>query len=316
MKSAGGQPHLHILMASRNGAAHLAAQLASLAVQDHADWSLWVRDDGSTDASRDLLAEFAAGHPGRVHLDLGRPPGGPGSGSAAGFLALLADPARPPGPVAFADQDDVWLPHKTARALAALAAVPEGQPAVYASRTWLTDAALRGRRLSVAHRRGASFGNALVQNILPGNTIVLNAAATALMARAGPVAVPHHDWWTYLVMTAVGAQVIRDPEPGLLYRQHASNTMGAHKGAGAVLSRAVQLKNRVYSGWIDRHLAALAAADLPMPAAQRDLLAGFAALRRMPGGWARLRGLRKLGIARQTPAGDMALAALALTGRL
>jgi hypothetical protein len=315
VESAEGRQDLHILMAVRNGAAHLDAQMASLAAQDHADWCLWVRDDGSGDASRERLTAFAAAHPGRVPLDLGTPPG-PGSGSAAGFLRLLANPDRPAGPVAFADQDDVWLPHKTARALAALAAVPQGHPAVYASRTWLTDAALHNRRISVTHPRGPSFGNALVQNILPGNTIVLNAAAAALLTQAGPVPVAHHYWWVYLAMTAVGARVICDPEPGLLYRQHEANAMGAHRGIGPVLTRAAMLRDRVYSGWIDTHLAALQSAGLPIPAPERALLTAFAALRRRPGGWSRLRALRRLGIARQTPAGDAALAALALTGRL
>ncbi|MBC7286396.1 glycosyltransferase, partial [Hoeflea sp.] len=70
MKPIGSQPadgtvpaHVAILMATYDGEAHLPAQLASLAAQDHPNWSLVVSDDGSRDATRRILDDFAAaGH--------------------------------------------------------------------------------------------------------------------------------------------------------------------------------------------------------------------------------------------------------------
>jgi Glycosyl transferase family 2 len=174
-------------MCTLNGAAYLPAQLQSFVDQVHEDWALWVSDDGSLDETRAVLDQFAAAHPGRdVRIVTG-----PGQGVAANFLTLLADPALPSGAtVAFADQDDVWLPHKLAHALRGLdriVATP-GQPAVYASRTLLTDARLQVRGLSPYHRRAPGFGNALVQNVLGGNSIVLNPAAVALLRRTVPLA--------------------------------------------------------------------------------------------------------------------------------
>ena len=105
-------PHVRILMATFQGATHLPAQLASFEAQSHADWSLWASDDGSTDATPDLLRAFAARHPGRVRLI-----DGPRKGSAANFLHLLGHPDLPPGLTALSDQDDVWLPHRLMRGL-------------------------------------------------------------------------------------------------------------------------------------------------------------------------------------------------------
>lgn len=104
--------HVAILMATRNGAEFLRAQLDSLAAQDHDDWSLWIGDDGSTDATRAIVEAFAHSHPQRtVSLR-----DGPRRGSMANFLSLLCAPDIRADFFALADQDDVWLPVRLSRA--------------------------------------------------------------------------------------------------------------------------------------------------------------------------------------------------------
>jgi hypothetical protein len=318
--------HVQILMCTWNGAPHLAAQFRSFLDQDHADWSLWVRDDGSTDATLSLLHSFRAAHPDRQITIAAGAAEARGNqtpdqalGSAGNFLTLLADPRRPAGTVAFADQDDVWLPHKLSRALAVLG--PDPGPAVYASRTIHTDAALLPRGLSTLHPGPPGFRNALVQNVLGGNTIVMNPAATALLRSTCPAAlagpgVPFHDWWVYLVATGAGARVTNDAEPGLFYRQHGRNVLGAHQGLRGGLARLGSVRAGEWSGWIDRNLAALSAVAAHLTPENRALLAAFADLRSTPGPLARCRSLSRLGIRRQTGAGNLMLAALALAGRL
>ena len=106
-----------VLMAVRNGAQTLPAQLDSLAAQSHANWRLIASDDGSTDGSRAILQRFAQG---RVTLGQVAVVEGPGQGFVANFLSLLARPGVS-GPVALSDQDDIWFPDKLQRALARLA---------------------------------------------------------------------------------------------------------------------------------------------------------------------------------------------------
>jgi hypothetical protein len=309
--------HVRILMCTLNGAAFLPAQLQSFLDQDHGDWSLWISDDGSTDGTRDLLAGFAAAHPGRVARVLD----GPRQGSAANFLTLAAHPDLGPGPIALADQDDVWLPHRLGRGLAVL-----GQgagPTVYASRTILTDAALRPIRASARHTRPAGFRNALVQNILAGNTLMLDAPALALLRASLPAAlagtdqgggVPHHDWWVYLLMTGAGARLVQDDAPGVLYRQHDGNLVGAHRGWRGGWDRAVFALRGGYADWIGRNLAALTAADALLTPQARALVAELAALRGKRGLGA-LAALRRCGVYRQGRAGQAMIAALVLAGR-
>jgi len=306
-----------ILMATWQGAAHLAAQLGSISAQTAGDWLLLASDDGSADGTLDLLAGFAADHPGRVRIMAG-----PGQGASANFLHLLMQPeAGAADHVAFCDQDDVWMADRLARGVAALADVPAGVPGLACGRTWVCDAALGQRRLSALPDRPAGFRHALVQNISSGNTLLLNRSAVALLRaavqdlgnRAG--ALPYHDWWAYQMVAGAGGVVRFDPEPLLFYRQHAGNLVGSGHQTRALWQRPL----RVISGRYGVHAAAqgeaLAASSQRLTAENRALLAGTQALRKA-GLVTRLRGLARLGLYRQGRAGRLALWAAAVAGRI
>ncbi len=313
MKSTPATGHVQILIGIRNGARYLPELLDSLADQTHGDWSLLAGDDSSEDDSIAKLETFAREHPARRVEILP----GPCRGSGANFLSLLLR-THPECSIAFCDQDDVWMPRKITRALASLAPAP-GEPVVYASRTLLVDGALKPERLSPLLRRSPSFGNALVQNVLSGNTIMLSPAAAALLRESAPAAlaegVPFHDWWTYQVATGSGMRIVHDPVPTLLYRQHAANLLGASRGVQAGLARMGRVWTRDYSGWIDANLAALFQLAPLLADDARRIMDGFAAARRgprreLPGA------MTRLGVHRQGAVGDRALRIFAQLGRL
>ncbi|HEX9858289.1 MAG TPA: glycosyltransferase family 2 protein [Paracoccaceae bacterium] len=306
-------PKLAILLAVYNGAAHLAEQLDSYAAQDETDWQLWVSDDGSTDGSREIVARFAAARP----KDKVKVVEGPRQGSAMNFRHLLK--ALPPDMprAAFSDQDDVWLPHKLTRALRALDEVPQEVPAIYCSRTIICDEDLRPRRPSRIFRRPPGFCNALVQNIAAGNTIVFNPAALRLVraANAEAAEVTLHDWWVYQIVTGAGGQVISDAEPGLLYRQHDGNLVGANNGLRALLVRLAMMLNGRYSVWNSVNIAALSASAHRLTGENRAILHHFARARqsRLP---RRLVLLARAGLYRQTPLSQAGFWLAALLGRI
>ena len=102
-----------------------------------------------------------------------------------------------------------------------------------------------------------------MQNILAGNTLMLDAGALALLRATVPAAleagVRHHDWWVYLVASGAGARIVIDPEPGVLYRQHEGNHMGAHRDARGTLARLSALRAGVWTDWSARNVRALRA---------------------------------------------------------
>lgn len=317
--------HVTILMATYNGAAHLGDQLRSLVEQTHEDWSLVVSDDGSSDGTLEILATFAAGRcAGSIEILDG--PSGTACDGASGqheprelatrnFLTMVVGQCRPADYFAFADQDDIWESDKLERAVAWLEACPAGVPALYCSRTRLMDEGGRVVGMSPRFRKPPSLRNALVQSLAGGNTIVINRAARDVVAAAGVVPVVAHDWWMYLLVTGSGGMIHYDPEPSVLYRQHASNLVGSNRGLAALLSRAHLVWDGGWARWTDRHLAALEAAGDLLTPSSRAMVRRFAELRRgrLSDRW---RLLTELGLYRQTWMGQLSLLVAVASKRL
>ncbi len=282
-----------LLMGVLDGGAHLAPQLGSIAVQSDGRWRLVASDDGSRDGSLALLRGFGRRHPVQILR-------GPGAGFGANYLHLLRNLPEDVGPVALADQDDIWVPDKMARARAALSNAGQ-TPALYCARRWIWRPGWHRCPASPLPRRAPSFRNALIENLAYGHTIVLNPAAARLARRAArrTEAIFAHDWWLYLLITGAGGRIIFDRGPPvLLYRQHAGNALGA----GAGLAAQVRNKRGVLRGDFSSRLAGnLAAmdrvADLLTPEARVEL-ATFRQARERPL-LPRLKALRALAPYRQ-----------------
>lgn len=292
--------HVRILLSTYNGSAFLPEQLASFLGQTYADWSLLWRDDGSSDATETIMARFAAqtGDDRCTRLDV--PVGH--LGVRESFLTLLRAAVPTLGArdvVAFSDQDDVWLPEKLARGMAALAEVPEGVAALVCTRQRLVDAALAPIGESPMLCRPPGFPAALTQNIATGCTILLNRAAARLIAASRAPEAALHDWWSYLVVAASGGRVLVDQSPLVLYRQHGGNAVGA---PDTMLGRARSALRRgpgTFMRLVRAHLAALEAQPMLLSeAARADVMRLRAALAR--GRLARLRALGMPGLRRQT----------------
>lgn len=275
-------PHITILLCTFNGAKHLTAQLESYVVQSHQDWALWVSDDGSDDATLEILSAFQTRH-GALHdirllhrLDYAprhRQEMDPGQRAAANFMALLNHPDLPSGAVALSDQDDVWLPDKLALALAATGQFPDEEPVLYGAQSQHVNTDLIPIGKSRAPRRPPCFTNALTQNIISGHSTALNAAALALVRRAGiPANINFHDWWLYQFISGAGGRVHIDSTEVLLYRQHVRNVMGAHNGLRAFGDRIAMVMGARYGHWIATNVTALTAAGDLLTDRHRDQL--------------------------------------------
>jgi len=298
-----------IALCTRNGADHLEEQLASYVAQTHDAWDLWVSDDGSTDATRDLIDRFAARHgEGRTI----RMVAGPQQGLAMNFLSLLCHPDLPAQPVALSDQDDVWHPEKLALGLAGLSGPG---PRLYGAQSIHTDATLTPTGGS--HGGDApSFGNALVQNIVSGHSAMLDAEALALVRRAGvPQGIPYHDWWLYQLVSGAGGTVVVRSDRVVLYRQHGGNAMGSHQGINARMARVAQVFGRAYGSWIAANTDALRAVSPLLTPETRAILKGLYEHPPRPGP-ARARAFARHGLHRQGYLGTMVLYMAVLAGRV
>jgi glycosyltransferase involved in cell wall biosynthesis len=98
---------INILLSTYNGEKYLADQLNSIINQDFIDWQVIIRDDGSTDGTIAIIADFACRYPSKfliTHDTLGNI--GYNKSFTKLFEYITADY------IMFCDQDDYWYPHK------------------------------------------------------------------------------------------------------------------------------------------------------------------------------------------------------------
>jgi len=250
-------PRVVILLATYNGGAFLSDQLQSFLAQTHPNWVLFWRDDGSSDGTVAIMEAFASQH-GRC-VQVTDPPGR--LGATAQFLSLLraVHPTLTPDDiVAFSDQDDVWLPCKLSRGAAVLAAAKPDVPALYCARLVVVDAGLRRIRNSNKPRRVPDFPTSLAQNIAAGCTIMLSRKAVALVADSAAPPTTFHDWWCYLLITAVGGVCLYDDHDVILYRQHDGNAVGIPPSMARRALAAMRRGPRMFMDLLCDHLDALA----------------------------------------------------------
>jgi glycosyltransferase involved in cell wall biosynthesis len=222
-------PSIDICLATWNGAAHLQELLDSLDRQTDQDWRLLVRDDGSSDQTRQILDRWATAHAGRFGwvADSKSLPGALGN-----FAALLAASTAPL--VMCCDQDDLWHADKVAVTRHAMGRLQQQYgddgPLLVHSDLRVVDHTL----VELAHSfwayqainpKADSLARLLVQNIVTGCAMMVNRAC---LQRGLPIpdGAIMHDWWLALIAAAEGA-ITYIPQPTIDYRQHGANTVGA-----------------------------------------------------------------------------------------
>lgn len=203
---------VNILLSTFNGERYLRALLDSLLSQKYPNIRIFIRDDGSTDATSDILRAYASNN---NHISLLC---GNNIGVVSSFMTLLQIQKNAEGYFAFCDQDDVWGKDKIARAVSTIESYEEPASSLYFSRLALVSQ--DGTELHLSDVPSClSFNNALVENVVTGATTLFGCRIRDIMLMGHPDFMVWHDWWLYLVAAAFG-RVIYDKEPTLQYRRH------------------------------------------------------------------------------------------------
>jgi glycosyltransferase involved in cell wall biosynthesis len=207
-----------VLLSTYNGAPFLRELLDSLLTQSYENVFIDVRDDGSIDDTGCILDGYASKHP------TIRTVSGDNLGVIGSYFTLLREAGDNFDFYSFCDQDDVWHPDKIRDAVVRLSQGDSDRPLLYCSRVEFVDEAMNRLGFSPIPRR-IGFGNALVENIAIGCTVVVNRKARELILSKEPGGMIMHDWWFYLIVSAFG-KVIYDERPNVRYRQHGGNVIG------------------------------------------------------------------------------------------
>jgi glycosyltransferase involved in cell wall biosynthesis len=235
-------PSIEVALATYQSARFLRELLDSLFAQTEQGFTLLVADDGSRDATMDILEDYSRRYPGRVRIVAReRQPRG-----AAGNFSRLIEHARADY-LLLCDHDDVWLPNKISLSRARMTALEKvhGTEAPLLVHTDLVvvdeDLEVIAPSLSkywqVSPPR-SDLTSLLTANVATGCTIIMNRA---LYERARPIPpeAMMHDHWLALVAATLGA-IAYVEEATILYRQHGGNLIGAPTGGTASLIQRIR----------------------------------------------------------------------------
>jgi glycosyltransferase involved in cell wall biosynthesis len=233
---------IEIALATYRSERFLRELLDSLFAQTVQDFTLLVADDGSEDATVEILEDYSRRHRGCIRIVArDRQPGG-----ALGNFARLIEHASADY-LFLCDHDDVWLPDKIARSLARMSALVqthgEATPLLVHTDLIVVDEKLQVLGPSLFRYSNIDPGRngltrLLTANVATGCTIVVNRALYE-KARPVPPEAMMHDHWLALVAATLGAIAYLD-EPTILYRQHEGNVIGAQSGGTASLVQRVR----------------------------------------------------------------------------
>ena len=267
MTSATVIPRVLVLLASRNGAASIEHQIASVLAQEDVDVLVDVRDDGSTDATRELVAAIGA-RDARVRL---LPDHSPTGSASANFFALLLGAALEEVDfVAFCDQDDEWFPRKLTRAITQMRSSDSAGYSAAVVARWAD-----GRRRTLTQNQRVRHADHLFEGAGQGCTFVF---AVNLFERLRGELLNHasllpslhyHDWSLFALARASGARWHFDGEPVMFYEQHGANDTGARNSGGGVARRLALIRQGWYRAQV-RAVVRLVLACYPAHAPARE----------------------------------------------
>lgn len=215
------KPVLQILLSTYNGEKYLREQLDSYISQKNFSMcSVLIRDDGSTDGTREILREYEQKDGFTVCY-------GENCGVNASYWWLLENSDSECEYFALSDQDDVWLPDKLEKSIAGIAKTQgDGDiPVLFASLSQIVDENLNPMGSTLHPNKGVGYYNAVVQNVLPGHTQVMNRSLRDVLLRHGAAEIHAVDWWFYLAAAAVG-KICFAGEFTVRHRQHSGNCVG------------------------------------------------------------------------------------------
>ncbi len=214
---------VNILMSTYNGETYLAEQIESIQNQTYTDWQLLIRDDGSSDQTRQLIAKYAEKD---ERIRFINPNQNDNYGVIKSFYTLVK--YEKADYYFFSDQDDVWLPDKVETQLKEAENYPKNEllmvymdlKVVNQQLETISDSMIR----SQSGHANTAFVQELTENTVTGGVAMINHALAEKWQSLDNIIM--HDWYLALLATAYGRLVYID-KPGELYRQHDNNVLGA-----------------------------------------------------------------------------------------
>lgn len=215
---------VNILMSTYNGQEFIAQQIQSIQKQTFENWNLLIRDDGSSDETPKIIADFAKSDARIRFINADKREN---FGVIKNFYTLLK--YEKADYYFFSDQDDVWQPQKLELTLASVEKENNQIPLMVYTDLTVVDRDLQVLHDSMiktqSHHANTSLLEELTENTVTGGTMMVNHCLAKQWKQCYDDLIMH-DWYLALLAASLGKLIYLD-ETTELYRQHESNVLGA-----------------------------------------------------------------------------------------
>ncbi|MCR5700803.1 MAG: glycosyltransferase [Lachnospiraceae bacterium] len=209
-----------VLLSSYNGEQYIEEQIESIYKQSFKDFSLYVRDDGSSDACKELLRKLKS----KYGFELFE---GENLGFVGSFMWLLRN-VKDANYYAFADQDDIWKEGKLKKAVDWFEKseqegfIRSDRPALFHSAYDVIKDDGKVIDRFFFPEDGYDFKRSITENHYSGFSMVINKPLRNLIIRGNDDKIGYHDWWAAMIVHAFGKSY-SDQEVMALHRAHGDN---------------------------------------------------------------------------------------------
>lgn len=209
-----------VVMSTYNGSKYIEAQLDSIFRQEGVKVLCYVRDDGSTDDTLQVLKKYTSTSGELIICE------GENFGWERSFLLALKN-APQTDYYAFSDQDDIWFEDKLISGIKMLEKEgSKNKPCMYHCNKISVTEDLKPLAHQVRRTpRPLNRQNALIQEYAQGCSIIMNEDAKQLVTKYIPREKIAHDYWCGLLCYLFG-EVIYDNKPHFYHISHGNNASG------------------------------------------------------------------------------------------
>lgn len=225
-----------VVMSTYNGEKYIEEQIDSILHQKNCDVHILIRDDGSSDNTRNIINHYADEIENISILEANE-----NLGPAKSFIELLRN-APDYEYYAFSDQDDIWDADKLAAGVTALMQSPD--VLLYCANARLVDS--YGRDLHVLANKQktvhTNFETVMCVSQFMGCTMVFKHELVQIIKqKLLPETLIMHDHYLSCVCQLMGGEMIYDCIPHMGYRQHCTNVVGIHSNFAGKLQERMRI---------------------------------------------------------------------------
>jgi glycosyltransferase involved in cell wall biosynthesis len=209
-------------------------------LQEDVDIFCRVRDDGSSDDSKNILIEYQKSYPNNIYVTYGD-----NVGFAKSFYILVRDSGDFQY-FAFSDQDDVWLPRKLIEGIKRINGISSKPEMCFCNGEVVDEKLVFKSLMFKSLKLPENKIGSILENKAAGCTIVFNMAARNEFLKGDLDKILYHDFWMYVICSYFG-KVVYDQIPRIKYRQHKNNKIGNMPRFHTLwMRRFEQLSNKTY----------------------------------------------------------------------